>query len=96
MNKIKSAIGEAVKTARGVAAGVKDYAKENKAVHNEALATVSAEQKKRISTLQSSAGNEGATPMGGNQVYDAASELADRLKNERGISLGNSIRRNTR
>lgn len=92
MNKIKSAIGAAVRTASGVVAGVKDYEAQNKAVHAEALATVSAEQKKRISTLQASAGNSGDTPMGGNQVYDAAESLAKRIKTERGISLGSSVR----
>lgn len=85
MNKIKSGIA-------AVVGGVKDYAKENKAVHKEALDTVSAEQKRKIATLTASAGNSGDTPMGGNQVYDAASELAKRIKTERGITIGNSIR----
>ena len=66
IQKLSSGVQKALGIARDVAGGTKDYVRENKAVHQEALNIVGAEQQQRIRNV----GQYGSpTPYGTNEFY---------------------------
>lgn len=89
---IQKALGIATSIPRDIVGGTKDYIKANNAVHKEALVKVGAKQNAMIDNIKRNAGNA-PTPMGTNEFYGKASAEAKKLKKERGISLGGSIKK---
>lgn len=87
---IRQGLSAALGIGRDIVGGTKDYMRENRAVHKEALESTGHEQRAMVENIHRNAGNA-PTPMGTNEFYGKAEMKAKKLKQERGISLKSSI-----